>query len=196
VPQEPQHQMPQSGEDVVLAPPPFRRRFADGLSGPLSGQRTAFLVVALGGALGAVARYLLGLALPTRTGEFPLGTFLINAIGGLLIGILLVLLTETFRAHPLLRPFLVTGILGGFTTFSTYCVDIEKLIAAHAFGTAMAYLFGTLAAALGATALGVGLARAASSRFVRPAGTADAAGTADDTADTADDTTDGREVAE
>ena len=157
-------EIPQSGEDVVSAPAPFRQRFAGGLSGPLAGQRRAFAVVAVGGALGALARYLLGLALPTEPNRFPTGTFIINVAGGLAIGVLIVLLTETFQAHPLLRPFLVTGILGGFTTFSTYCVDVEKLLAERAIGLAMGYLFGTLFAALAATWAGVAIASAIGSR--------------------------------
>lgn len=117
-------------------------------------------MVALGGALGALARYGLALALPVVPEEFPLATFLTNVVGGLLIGILVVLLTEVRHAHPLARPFLVTGILGGFTTFSTYAVDVEHLLAAHAVGTALGYLFGTLVCALLATWAGIAATRA------------------------------------
>jgi CrcB protein len=124
------------------------------------------IAVAIGGAIGAIGRYLLGLALPTESGHFPWATFIINVAGGLAIGVLIVLLTELFQAHPLARPFLVTGILGGFTTFSTYTVDTEKLIAAHAIGTAFGYLVGTLIAALAATWAGLALTRAIGGRLV------------------------------
>lgn len=128
--------------------------------GPLTGQGPAFGAVAVGGALGALARYALALALPPVPGQFPLATFLTNVAGGLLIGVLVVLLTEVTTAHPLARPFLVTGILGGFTTFSTYAVDLEHLLARHAVGLALGYLFGTLAAALLATWGGMAATRA------------------------------------
>ncbi|MDT7668391.1 MAG: fluoride exporter, partial [Pseudonocardiales bacterium] len=107
---------------------------------PLAGQGPAFGAVAAGGALGALARYGLALAIPPVPGHFPLATFLTNVIGGLLIGVLIVVLTELTTAHPLARPFLVTGILGGFTTFSTYAVDVEHLLAVHAVGVALGYL--------------------------------------------------------
>ncbi len=116
-------------------------------------------MVALGGALGALARYGLALALPAEPGTFPWATFLTNVVGGLLIGILIAALTEVRQAHPLARPFLVTGILGGFTTFSTYAVDVQHLLAAHAVGTALVYLFGTLAGALLATWVGLAATR-------------------------------------
>jgi CrcB protein len=153
-------ELPQSGEDYVHEPPPFHRRFASALSAPLAEQRGPVVAVALGGALGAVARYGLGLALPTRPGQFPWGTFIINISGGLAIGVLVVLVTEVIRAHRLVRPFVVTGILGGFTTFSTYTVETQELLGAHAAATALVYLFGTLFAALAATAVGAGLTSA------------------------------------
>lgn len=117
-------------------------------------------MIALGGALGALARYGLAIVLPAEPGRFPWATFLTNVVGGLLIGILVVLLTEIRQAHPLARPFLVTGILGGFTTFSTYAVDVQHLLAAHAIGTALVYLFGTLVCALLATWVGLAGTRA------------------------------------
>lgn len=117
--------------------------------------------IAAGGALGALARYGVGLALPHSGGTFPLGTFLINVAGCLLIGALIVVVTEWTQAHVLVRPFLVTGILGGFTTFSTWAVDSEQLLATGHAGPAAANIAGTLAAALAATWAGMRLARAA-----------------------------------
>jgi CrcB protein len=112
--------------------------------------------ISAGGVLGALARYGLGVAVPTPPRHFPLATFMINVSGCALIGILLVLVTEGWPgAHPLLRPFLATGVLGGYTTFSTYAVDVTRLADAGATGTALAYLAGTLLAALLATYLGM-----------------------------------------
>ncbi|MFE0465181.1 fluoride efflux transporter FluC [Kitasatospora sp. NPDC058965] len=111
-------------------------------------------VVALGGVLGAEARYGLGLRWPTPVGVFPWTTLLINALGCLVIGVFLVAITEGRPAHRLVRPFVGTGVLGGFTTFSTYCMDVHRLFDAHRPGVAVGYLGATLAAALGAVALG------------------------------------------
>jgi CrcB protein len=133
----------------------------------LSGQLPAVGAVAAGGTIGALARWAVGLALPPAPGGFPAGTFAINVGGGLLIGALLVVLTELTTPHPLLRPFLATGILGGFTTFSTYAVDVQHLVSAGRVGIAAAYLFGTPAAALVATWAGMALARTAGRRAVR-----------------------------
>jgi CrcB protein len=112
-------------------------------------------VVAAGGVAGALARYGLGLAFPHPRTGFPWATFGINVSGCLLIGLLVVLVTEGPAAHPLTRPFLGTGVLGGYTTFSTAMVDTQHLWSAGAAGTGLAYLFGTLAAALAAVWLGV-----------------------------------------
>nr|WP_245984149.1 CrcB family protein [Streptomyces tateyamensis] len=111
-------------------------------------------VVALGGVLGAEARYGLGLLWPTPVASFPWTTLLVNALGCLVIGVFLVAITEGRPAHRLLRPFFGTGVLGGFTTFSTYCLDLHRLFEAHQPGLAVGYLAGTLAAALGAVGLG------------------------------------------
>ena len=118
--------------------------------------------VAAGGALGALARYGAGLAFTHDPGTFPLATFLVNVSGCLAIGVVIVMLTERSNAHRLARPFLATGVLGGFTTFSTYATDTHALLAAGRFGIAAAYLFGTLVAAIAATWLGMRLARAGS----------------------------------
>nr|WP_225955538.1 CrcB family protein [Kibdelosporangium phytohabitans] len=109
--------------------------------------------VSVGGGLGALARYLVGLAVPA-----PWGTFGINVLGCFLIGVLMVLATETFRAHRLVRPFLGVGVLGGFTTFSAYAVDADQLLSDSPW-LAGAYLVGTLVAALVAVAAGVWLVR-------------------------------------
>jgi len=115
-------------------------------------------VVASGGVLGALCRYGLGVAFPAGPGGFPWATFAVNVSGCLLIGVLVVLVTEAGPAHPLLRPFFGTGVLGGYTTFSTAMVDTVRLSSRLSSGApvmAAVYLFGTLVAALSATYLGV-----------------------------------------
>jgi CrcB protein len=120
--------------------------------------------VSAGGVLGALARDGIGHAWPTPTGGFPWATFLINVTGCLLIGALMVLVTDVFTTHRLLRPFLGVGVLGGYTTFSTYSVEIRNLIVAGAPGTAALYLLATLAAALLAVFAGMTAARFAARR--------------------------------
>ena len=113
--------------------------------------------VSLGGGLGALARYGVGLLVPTVAGRFPWGTFGINVLGCLLIGMLMVVATELIRAHRLIRPFLGVGVLGGFTTFSTYSVETLRLLPNA--GLAVVYLVGTLVAAVLAVTTGVWLVR-------------------------------------
>ncbi|MGW4564971.1 fluoride efflux transporter CrcB [Streptomyces sp. NPDC004561] len=113
-------------------------------------QAPVVAVVAIGGAVGACARYGLTLALPTPTGGFPWATFWTNVVGCAVIGVLMVLITDVWAAHRLIRPFFGTGVLGGFTTFSTYAVDIRRLVGAGRPGIGLAYLAATLVAALAA----------------------------------------------
>ncbi|GAA1676534.1 hypothetical protein GCM10009733_086790 [Nonomuraea maheshkhaliensis] len=81
--------------------------------------------------------------------------------GCLLIGVLMVLITEARPAHRLVRPFLGVGVLGGYTTFSTYAVDVRRTVEAGAPLTGLAYLVATMLAAVAATAAGVWLTRRA-----------------------------------
>lgn len=116
--------------------------------------------ISVGGAIGASARYGLGVAFPPGPAGFPWATFAVNVSGCLLIGALMVWVTQLDatgrrRAWRLLRPFLGVGVLGGFTTFSTYVGEIQRLFDAGAAATALAYLAGTVLAALPATWLGL-----------------------------------------
>ncbi len=115
--------------------------------------------IAAGGALGALSRYGLTVAVPDGSGTFPWGTFLVNVTGCALIGVLMTLLLEVWVAHPLWRPFLGIGILGGFTTFSTYAVQTRGLLDSGAAATGLLYLFGTVGAALVAVWFGAHLTR-------------------------------------
>jgi len=116
-------------------------------------------VIALGGGLGALARYGLAQAAPAVPGGFPWATFWTNVAGCFLIGVLMVLVTEAWSAHRLVRPFLGVGILGGFTTFSTYAVETRNLLRPDTVPLAFLYLGGTLVAALLAVLLGHAVTR-------------------------------------
>jgi CrcB protein len=115
-------------------------------------------VVSAGGVLGALARYGLTSAFPAPAGRFDWAVFAINVSGCFLIGVVVVLVTESRRAHHLLRPFLATGVLGGFTTFSTYIVGIQRGLIAGAPHTALLYAAATVVAALAAAWAGIRLA--------------------------------------
>ncbi|WP_407566076.1 fluoride efflux transporter FluC [Streptomyces sp. 184] len=141
-------------EVALPAPPDHRWR----------GQGAPVAMVALGGGLGSAARYGAGLLWPTEPAAFPWTTLAVNAAGCAAIGVLMVLITEARTAHRLVRPFLGAGVLGGFTTFSTYAVDVQRLVAEEGrAGAGLAYLALTLAAALAA----VTAAQAATRRAVR-----------------------------
>jgi fluoride exporter len=120
--------------------------------------------VAAGGALGALGRYGLASAWPRAPHHFPWATFVVNASGCFLIGILMVLITEVWSAHRLIRPFLGIGVLGGYTTFSTYAGEVQQLVTVGAARTGLLYLVGTPVAALAAVYLGVALTRLAARR--------------------------------
>jgi fluoride exporter len=105
-------------------------------------------VIAAGGAVGATARFELAAAFSHAPDGFPWATFGTNVSGCLLIGALMVLVTDVWPGHRLLRPFLGVGVLGGFTTFSTYVVETQQALTAGAPRLALLYLSGTLIAAL------------------------------------------------
>ncbi|MEU0414184.1 fluoride efflux transporter CrcB [Streptomyces griseorubiginosus] len=125
----------------------------------LRGQAPVVAVVALGGALGATARYALALHWPAPPGGFPWATFWTNVVGCAVIGVFMVVITDVWAAHRLVRPFFGTGVLGGFTTFSTYAVDIQRLVDHGRPATGLVYLAATLLAALTAVWLASTAAR-------------------------------------
>ena len=111
-------------------------------------------VIAAGGVVGALSRYGLAELLPHAPGTWPLATWLTNVSGCLLIGVLMVLVTEVWPDQRYLRPFVGVGVLGGYTTFSTAMVDVRSLVSAGRPGVGLLYLGGTLLAAVLATAAG------------------------------------------
>lgn len=111
------------------------------------------LLVAAGGALGAVVRYG-SVQMLSRFSTFPLGTMLVNIVGSLLIGILMARLTS----DPA-RLLLVTGVLGGFTTFSAFSWDVLQLVQKQQLGLAAAYVLGSVILSLIAVYIGYTLAK-------------------------------------
>ncbi|WP_432143779.1 fluoride efflux transporter FluC [Streptomyces sp. bgisy084] len=131
--------------------------------------RGVLAVVALGGLLGGTARYVLGLAFPTPAGTFPLTTFAVNVSGAFLLALLLVYVLQIWPPTRYVRAFAGVGFLGAFTTFSTWMVDTDRLLA-HGHRTAAAVnVFGSLAAGLAATVLGLAAGRLALARRARSA---------------------------
>nr|WP_169393017.1 fluoride efflux transporter CrcB [Streptomyces purpureus] len=128
---------------------------------PAREQAAILSVIALGGALGACARYGATLIWPTDPTAFPWTTFWTNVSGCAAMGVLMVLITERFTVHPLVRPFLGTGVLGGFTTFSTATIDTQRLLDGGRLATALLYVSATLAAALAAVWAAAALTRRA-----------------------------------
>jgi CrcB protein len=115
--------------------------------------------IAVGGMLGASARHALELAWPAGPSQFPWATFVTNAAGCALIGVLMVYVVDHGAGHPLLRPFVGVGVLGGFTTFSTYAVQTTDLLGAGEPVLALTYLVGTLAVAMASVTFGVVVGR-------------------------------------
>ena len=111
-----------------------------------NGQLPIVAAVSAGGVLGALARYGLGVLIPSR--GFPWTTLGINVAGCAAMGVLMVLITEWWPSQRLLRPFLGTGVLGGFTTFSTYTLEGIRLLEHHQPVLGLAYLVATPVIAL------------------------------------------------
>lgn len=111
------------------------------------------VAVSIGAALGALARWQAGLLFNTRWAGFPLGTLLVNLVGGLLIGMAL----EWFGRQPneVLKLLLVTGFLGGLTTFSAFSGESLALLKHGQLGMALAHTLAHVVGSLGAAALGM-----------------------------------------
>jgi CrcB protein len=133
-------------------------------------------VIGVGGMVGASARYALEEAWPHADTGVPWATLVINASGCLLIGVVMVAVTEAGPRHPFWRPLLGVGVLGGYTTFSTYAVQVQQAIQAGSPVLAVAYLVGTVAASLVAVTIGVLGARAVMSASESQAHPGDADG--------------------
>lgn len=113
------------------------------------------LAIGAGGALGSLARYGLSVAIPHGRGEFAVATLLTNVLGCLLIGVLMAILTTTARPHHLLRPFLGVGVLGGFTTFSTFVTDALDAATTGRIPASLLYVAASLVLCLAAVTAGL-----------------------------------------
>lgn len=118
-----------------------------------------YLLVAAGGALGAMARYWVYNAGPFPGQKSVIATFVINVAGSLLIGAMYVLVSERALLPEEWRSFVSIGLLGAFTTYSTYSLDALQLLQQGMAGTALLYLFGTMFVCLLAAYAGVQLMR-------------------------------------
>ena len=123
----------------------------------------AIAAVGLGGAIGAILRYLIGSAFLQRFGPgIPWGTFAINVTGSFLIGVVAQFaLTRSLGVTPMVRIFAATGVLGGFTTFSTFSLDTVVLVGDGAPALALAYAAGSVVSGVIAAYFGQVVARLA-----------------------------------
>ncbi len=118
------------------------------------------LLVAAGGAVGSVLRYAVGLwALRIAGPAFPWGTLTVNVVGCFLIGLLAELITHRFGGSMELRLLLITGFLGGFTTFSAFSLDTIALFERGAPVAALVYVAASVLVSLAAVFAGLGVAR-------------------------------------
>lgn len=117
------------------------------------------LAIFAGGALGTVARYLLDAYHPIAPGNFPWVTLVINLSGSFAIGLLVPLTEHAASRAPLVRPFLVIGVLGGWTTYSTLAVEATLLAKDGDIASFFAYLAATVVGGLALVAAGNGLGR-------------------------------------
>ncbi|MFF7011805.1 fluoride efflux transporter FluC [Streptomyces fimicarius] len=127
--------------------------------GPKRRQGEIIAAIAAGGVIGACARYGATLIWPAAPTAFPWTVFWINVSGCAAMGVLMVLITERFTVHPLTRPFLGTGVLGGYTTFSTATLDTQRLLDHGRHATGLLYAAATLTAAFAAVRAAAALTR-------------------------------------
>jgi CrcB protein len=119
------------------------------------------LLVLAGGALGSSTRYLIALWMVARFGSsFPWGTLTVNVVGSFLIGVVATLADELGAVSPDARVFLVIGVLGGFTTFSSFSLDTLRLAEGNELVRAVSNIAANLALGLVAVVAGVALVRA------------------------------------
>ncbi|WP_187357008.1 fluoride efflux transporter FluC [Actinomadura sp. CNU-125] len=114
------------------------------------GEAAVVAAVSAGGGLGAAARYGASLLWPVHGSAFPWTTLAVNALGCALTGVLMTVLARARAPHRLVRPFLGTGVLGGFTTFSAYAADVHGLLGDGHARLGIAYLAATPVVAVAA----------------------------------------------
>lgn len=119
------------------------------------------IAIAVGGGVGSVLRFLVSSWIQgrTRTEFFPWGILMVNLIGCLLIGILFGIIVERFNTDPVWRSCIFLGLLGGFTTFSSFTLDTVTLLNSGAYGVATIYILMSVMVGILATMLGLGIVR-------------------------------------
>ncbi|RIQ11790.1 fluoride efflux transporter CrcB [Jiangella rhizosphaerae] len=127
-------------------------------------QLPVLAVIAAGGVLGALARHGAASLQPDAGTGWPWAILAVNVSGCLLIGVLMAVLLGLTAPHRLLRPFLGIGVLGGYTTFSTYAVDTQRLLVEGRYAAAVTYFLVTPVLALLAVWLGTAATRAVRGR--------------------------------
>ena len=119
-----------------------------------------YLVVGLGGFLGAIARYSVGVWVDTFwRRDFPLATFLVNVSGCFILGFFLTLAAERMSITPMMRLLVATGFVGAYTTFSTFEYETQRLTTTGAFGWALVNVLTSVVAGYVAVQLGVAIGR-------------------------------------
>ncbi len=147
------------------SPDPMRHDLLDETALPLFGlSASTIAAIAVGGALGTLARYLFEVHHPVADGRFPWVTLVVNLSGSLAIGFLIPLTERASDRAPMLRPFLVIGLLGGWTTYSTVAVEATLLLRHGAPGICLSYLAATVAGGLVLVAAGHDLAQRATAQ--------------------------------
>ena len=127
---------------------------------PVRAQPSILAAIALGGALGTPARYGVAQLVHDGAGSFPWATWWINVSGSLVLGIVLALVLERFPPTRYLRPFVATGFLGSYTTYSTFAVETDLLVKNGHVAVALAYAVASLLAGFVAVWAGIWMARA------------------------------------
>jgi fluoride exporter len=117
-------------------------------------QTMPYVLAALGGVLGALARWGVGTALPVSPGSWPWATLLVNLTGCFLIGALLAALAARSADPPWVRPFLGVGVLGGYTTYSAFTAEVVGLVDDGAAAVAVGYVLASVLGGVVAVALG------------------------------------------
>ena len=121
---------------------------------------TQVMAIAAGGAIGALLRYWASVAVHSRLGSgFPYGTLAVNVLGSLLMGFLYIWLIERLAAGPAVRAFLLSGVLGAFTTFSTFSMETLNLVEGGQLGKALLNIIVSVTVCITAAALGIYAAR-------------------------------------
>lgn len=118
------------------------------------------LAIGVGGALGSILRYTLSTAAHRIVSTtFPIGTLVVNVLGSIAIGVLYVWLIERFGARPEMRAFLIVGVLGGFTTFSSFSLETVTLLMQASYGRAALNVAASVLLCLLGTLAGIALGR-------------------------------------